>query len=69
MIESRQRMEWERARMVAYHAVSPYFDSKKATPSIQKFLPFEWDKEKTEKAEKMGKEELINLEKRWKVNK
>lgn len=36
--------EWERARMIAYYAVSPYLDGKKNN-DIRNVIPMPWDKE------------------------
>ena len=68
-IETKLKSDWEIARVISHSAVSPYLDHSKGQVTPEKFLPFEWDKKKVEKAEKISKEELINLEKRWKVNK
>lgn len=41
--EMRDRGAWERSRLVAYSAVSPYL-GKKGAKSPEKWLPLPWDK-------------------------
>lgn len=44
--QRKYREEKELWRMQAYYAAAHFFDPKKQTPSISKWLPFEWDKDK-----------------------
>jgi len=39
--EQRERNEYERMRVLAYHVVAPYMKDRK---TIEKFMPFDWDR-------------------------
>lgn len=60
---------WEIGRIQTYYTYLPYADSKKSTPSIQKFLPLTWDVEsKSERFEPISVEELKIMEQAWQVS-
>lgn len=60
-MEVRQRPDWDRARMVAYYAVSPYL---KGAKKINDVIPMPWDAKKQRDARIMSREEFEELVKK-----
>lgn len=61
-IELRERPAWDRARMVAYYAISPYL---KNARKINEVIPMPWDKKKQKKDEQiMNRAEFEELVKK-----
>ena len=61
-IELRERPAWDRARMVAYYAISPYL---KNARKINEVIPMPWDKKKQKKDERvMSRAEFEELVKK-----
>ena len=60
-IELRERPAWDRARMVAYYAVSPYL---KGAKKINEVIPMPWDAKKQRDARIMSMAEFEELVKK-----
>lgn len=60
---NRIRREYETARFISYFSIKPYLDKKDSNKSIDKIIPFEWEKEfKNKPIKKLTKEEVEELQ-------
>lgn len=67
MIEAHNRREqaaWERTRLAAYFAVTPYLD-KKSNMTAEKLIPYPWDKKRKAASKENKNRELTDRERRW----
>lgn len=60
-MELRERPAWDRARMVAYYAISPYLKSAK---KINEVIPMPWDAKKRKDERIMNRAEFEELVKK-----
>ena len=60
-MEVRQRPAWDRARMVAYYAISPYL---KGAKKINEVIPMPWDAKKRKDERVMSRAEFDELVKK-----
>ena len=56
-----KRDSWEQARLIAYWSG---IDKIKGSPSIEKFLPLQWDKQRKQSAPKSTKKRFQELDKK-----
>lgn len=55
--------DYNKLRMICYYSVAPHFTEKPA-PTIEKFMPFPWDKENKKVVNsELSKEDLSNINK------